>query len=64
LFDRAHRAVKHGTNEGVKRAAREFVNEHFAVRQRETKRGRVRFGKLMLYVDQRFAKLLRDFTVR
>src|SRR5258708_38053229 len=64
LLDGTHGAVNHGANEGVERTAREFVNEHFAVRQRETKCGCLRFGKPMLYIDQRLAKLLRQFAMR
>src|ERR1700731_1209530 len=64
LLDGPHSALNHGANEGVERTAGEFMNEHFAVRQRETKRGRLRFGKPMLYVDQRFAKFLRQFAMR
>src|SRR6266480_2801806 len=64
LLDGPHGAVNHRANEGVESAAGEFVNEHFAVRQRESKRGRLRFGKLMRYIDQRFAKFLRQFAMR
>src|SRR5258708_4928229 len=64
LLDGPHGAVNHGANEGIDCAAREFVNEQFAVRQREAKRGGLQFGKLMLYFDQRFAKLLGQFAMR
>ncbi len=52
LLDGPHGAVNDGANESIERAAREFVNEQFAVRQCKTKRRRCRFGKLMLHVDQ------------
>ena len=39
LLHGAHGAVNHRANKGVESAAREFVNEDFAVGQWKTKRG-------------------------
>src|SRR5207302_4813964 len=51
-------------NKGVESASGKLVNEDFAVWQWETKRGGFGLGELMLHVDQRFAKLLREFAMR
>ena len=64
LFEGPHGAVNDGANEGVERTACEFMNEYLAVRQYQTKCGRLGFRKLMLHVDQLLAKLLREFAVR
>src|SRR5207244_7177845 len=64
LFEGPHGAVNDGANEGVERTAGEFMNEYLAVRQYETKCGRLGSRKLMLHVDQPLAKLLREFAVR
>src|SRR5437899_3530502 len=64
LLDGAHGAVDDGSNKGVESAACELVNEDFAIWQCKTKRGGLSLGELMLHVDQRFAKLLRELAVR
>src|SRR6266481_196357 len=64
LLDGAHGAVDHGTNEGIERAAREFVREQVAIRQCETKSGRFGFGEAVLHVDESFAQFLHKLAMR
>ena len=63
-FHRNHGAVNDRPNQRLQRASREFAHKHMAVGQRESQRGRVRYRKLVLDVNQRFAEFLRQFAVR
>ena len=64
LLHRTHGAVDDGTNQRVQRASRELVRKDLSVRQRKAQRRRLGLGQLMLHLDQRLAKLLRQLAVR
>ena len=64
LFHGAHGASDDRTDERLEGAAREFVDEHGAVGQRETQRGSVGLRKLMLQGDEGLAQFLGEFGVR
>ena len=51
-------------NQRFQRAAREFMFEQLAVRQRETQRRFIAFGKAMLQCNELLPQLLREFAVR